>query len=85
METALLSYVAEAARARGCQRLLGSFLPTKKNSPARDFYSQQGFATLAETPEGSRWALDLTRQSIVCPAWIKLTSKTENTIAAQHS
>ncbi|MBV8478398.1 MAG: HAD family hydrolase [Acidobacteria bacterium] len=85
VETALLSYVAEAARARGCQRLLGSFLPTKKNSPARDFYSQQGFATLAETPEGSRWALDLTRQSIVCPAWIKLTSKTENTIAAQHS
>ncbi len=42
VETALLAYLAESAALRGCKHLVGWFLPTKKNAPARDFYQQHG-------------------------------------------
>ena len=72
VETALLSYFAECATARGRRRLSGWFLPTKKNVPAKDFYAQHGFQLEQQTSDGSRWSLDLRTQSIASPEWIKL-------------
>ncbi len=72
VETALLSYLAESAAARGRRHLSGWFLPTKKNVPAKDFYAQHGFQPDKETSEGSCWTFDLGGQSIPCPEWIKL-------------
>jgi FkbH-like protein len=72
VETALLSYLAEAAAARGRRRLSGWFLPTKKNIPAKDFYPQHGFQTDKQTNDGTCWTLDLLEKSIPCPEWIKL-------------
>lgn len=34
--------------------LLATFVPTKKNLPARDFYESQGFALIGETASGER-------------------------------
>ena len=72
VETALLAKVAESARARGCQRLLGRFVATKKNIPARDFYAQHGFQPEAENQSGSTWGLDLRQHTIATPEWIAL-------------
>ena len=72
VETALLSYLAECAAARGRRHLSGWFLPTKKNLPAKDFYAQHEFQLEQQTSEGSWWTLDLQRQSVACPDWIKL-------------
>ena len=72
VETALLSVLAKAASQRGRTRLAGYFLPTRKNAPAQNFYSQHGFKLESENGEGSLWAFDLTRQAIPCPDWIDL-------------
>jgi FkbH-like protein len=72
VETALLSYLAQAAGARGRSRLAGKFLPTKKNAPAREFYAQHGFQLHTQNAEGSLWELDLKQHPIAFPEWIKL-------------
>jgi FkbH-like protein len=72
VETALLAHLAESARQRGRKRLVGWFLPTKKNAPARDFYQQHGFERQETNGTGSLWALDLQSSTLRCPAWIKL-------------
>lgn len=72
VETALLSHVASGAISRGCQQLSGWFLPTKKNAPARDFYSQHGFQLQKQNGEGALWTLDLRQQTIAMPEWIRL-------------
>jgi FkbH-like protein len=72
VETALLSHVASGAISRGCQQLSGWFLPTKKNAPARDFYSQHGFQLQKQNGEGTLWTLDLRQRTIAMPEWIRL-------------
>jgi len=75
VETALLAHLAESAAQRGCKRLVGWFLPTKKNAPARDFYPQHGFERQETNGAGSLWTLDLQSSTLRCPDWIKLKVK----------
>lgn len=72
VESALLAHLAEQARARGRRRLLGCFLPTRKNAPARNFYSQHGFELQSQNGDGSLWVLDLHQVTVSPPAWIKM-------------
>lgn len=72
VETALLGYIAESAQQRGCKRLVGWFLPTKKNAPARDFYQQHGFVKREQNESGSLWVLDLKDSTLRSSEWIKL-------------
>jgi FkbH-like protein len=72
VETALLSHLAQDAAAHGLHRLAGWFIPTRKNAPAKDFYSQHGFEHQENKGDNSRWSFDLRSGEIVCPAWIKL-------------
>ena len=75
VETALLAHLAESAAQRGRKRLVGWFLPTKKNAPARDFYPQHGFERQETNGAGSLWTLDLKTSALRCPDWIKLKVK----------
>jgi len=77
VETALLAHLAESASQRGRKRLVGWFLPTKKNAPARDFYQQHGFERQETNGTGSLWTLDLPSSTLRCPDWIKLKVATE--------
>lgn len=72
VETAFLSLLADHARAKGARRLQGWFLPTKKNSPARDFYSSHGFTATHQNGDGTLWTLDLTQTSLPAPEWVHL-------------
>ncbi len=72
IETAFLAHLAKRAAGRGCKQLVGWFLPTKKNAPARDFYAQHGFQWQESNGEGSLWSLDLRNSPLRCPEWIKL-------------
>lgn len=74
VETALLSYLAARASARGNRELKGWFLPTKKNAPAKEFYSSHGFVMIEQNDKGSQWRLDLSNSPIACPEWVKIVS-----------
>ncbi len=72
VETALLAYLCEQARARGCRTLEGWFLQSKKNAPAREFYPSHGFAAAEEKDGGVRYRLDLVNGGIESPPWIEV-------------
>lgn len=77
VETALLSYLAARARTRGCHALQGWFFPTKKNAPAKDFYSAHGFEVVEQNEKGSLWRLDLANSGVHPPEWIKVVAVEE--------
>jgi len=76
VETAMLSVIAEDAAAAGATTIVGDYIPTKKNAPARDFYRAHGFAELANGSASdngaSTWELALEGRSLSCPPWITL-------------
>jgi FkbH-like protein len=84
VETALLAHLAESAAQRGRKRLVGWFLPTKKNAPARDFYQQHGFERRESNGAGSLWALDLKSSTLRPPDWIKLKVTAEPTLGGKN-
>ncbi len=60
VEPTTLNLLAEQARALGAARLVGEYLPRKKNGMVRDHYPKLGFDTVAREADGTgRFVLDL--------------------------
>ena len=59
VEEAVLNEIARLAKARGCTRLEGVYLPTPKNEMVRDFYGRMGFTLTADSPEKREYELRL--------------------------
>jgi len=78
VETAMLAFLTDRARARGADRLEGWFLPTKKNAPAGGFYSGHGFTVREQDDSGTAWTLPLEPVTVRCPDWIILQPPTPN-------
>ena len=76
IETALLAHIAKNAREAGAQRLVGERIPTKKNAPCAEFYSEHGFVR-SKPIDGmdstsTYYEYDLTTATPMSPAWITL-------------
>lgn len=67
VETALLAAIAQRVSASGAQRLIGEYVPTTGNAPAREFYAGHSFEA-----EGDRWVWDFSRGPIGHPAHLSL-------------
>ena len=62
VEPTTLNLIAEQARLLGAQRLLGDYVPTRKNGMVQDHYAKLGFTVMEATSGGgSRAVLDLAR------------------------
>jgi FkbH-like protein len=72
LETALLARLIESARARQVSRVVGSFLPTKKNGLVKDFFANHGFIHSSETSDGQQWTLDVAAKTVARPPWIAM-------------
>jgi FkbH-like protein len=60
VEQATLNLLAERARELGCARLLGTYIPTEKNSMVKDLYPRLGFEPAGAEPDGAtHWQLAL--------------------------
>jgi FkbH-like protein len=70
VETVLLKRIYDAARRKDVSRLVGEFIPTRKNGPTADFYSRHGFRLDAEAAGAQTWVLDPEAERIDDPAWI---------------
>jgi FkbH-like protein len=71
IERAFLALLAKAALAAGSRTMEGWFLPTAKNAPAANLYSDSGFECIEEGSNGSRrWKADLRSAQFAIPAWI---------------
>ena len=72
IETAFLAKIAADAKTAGTKRVIGEYIPTKKNAPAADFYEHHGFAKQKEMGDGASWMLDLAHGTVEVPDWIDL-------------
>jgi FkbH-like protein len=62
VEPTTLNLVAARATELGARRLIGEYIPTKKNGMVRDHYARLGFTVESTDPSGaSRGVLDLTQ------------------------
>jgi len=73
VETALLAKIVVDARKAKVARILGEYIPTKKNLPASDLYERHGFGMPATNDGVTSWILNLDEQTIDIPEWIMLT------------
>jgi FkbH-like protein len=53
VEEEVLNEILRRARAAGCERVVGEYLPTAKNGMVRDHYTRMGFAKIGDAPDGS--------------------------------
>ncbi len=76
IETALLAHLSSKAIETGARRLIGEFIPTKKNAPCASFYLDHGFSPIAQpsysTDGVQYYEIDLTTAAPVSPPWITL-------------
>ena len=72
VEAAMLSWLAGQARAAGANRLVGEFIPTKKNARAADTFAGHGFAPAGEAGTATRGVFALDDGTIQFPEWIEL-------------
>jgi len=73
VETALLAIIYEQARHEGASVLMGEYIETAKNSPAKDFYSRHGF-TVGDQQDGGIivWSRLITENAVMVPQWIRM-------------
>ena len=85
VETALLAYIAEYARETGAKRLVGEFIPTKKNAPCANFYPDHGFTEVSLPEEGSSGSIfyefDIAASPLTSPKWITLEGNESNELS----
>jgi FkbH-like protein len=77
VETSMLAALREKANARALKRLSGKIVPTKRNIPVRNLYSDHAFKQVAGDGEGkpSEWEFDV-GAPIVVPDWVSVVDKT---------
>ncbi|OLS31296.1 MAG: hypothetical protein ThorAB25_03850 [Candidatus Thorarchaeota archaeon AB_25] len=72
-ETALLARIVSDARAKKAKRIIGEYIPTKKNPPAADLFEKHGFGMPTTSDNnGTTWTLDLDTDTVEVPDWIEL-------------
>lgn len=74
VEEALLAYIVEQAKKENGKILIGEFIPTKKNIPAKEFYKNNDF-TLVKNENGIEiWSYDVNKD-YKYPEFIKIVKK----------
>jgi FkbH-like protein len=75
IEDLLLGVLAERLRQKGCEILVGEYIPTPKNVQVRDFYQRYGFERLQG--ERNLWKRDLKKGLIPIPEIIQVSFQDE--------
>jgi len=70
-ETALLNYIVKNLINKGVKKLVGEYIPTKKNSPCKNFYQEHKF----DKNENNLWMINLDNYEPKHIPWIKLNEK----------
>lgn len=72
IETAILAYAAERARALGSARLRGRYVPSAKNALVADLYQRHGFTSAGHDGTTELWEASMRDLVIAAPAWARV-------------
>lgn len=62
VEEAILAYLLDKSRIAGVSTLVGEFIPTKKNIPAKEFYQKNGFSLSNRNEELEIWTYNIAQE-----------------------
>ena len=79
VETAILALIVQEAKLNQATALLGEFIPTKKNVPAKDVFARHGFEKVQENTHFTKWKLLLDDADIKVPEFFQLIDETKQT------
>ncbi|NQT45939.1 MAG: HAD-IIIC family phosphatase [Candidatus Omnitrophica bacterium] len=74
VEETMLAYILEEAKEEKEKTLIGEFIPTKKNIPAKGFYKRNGFKLVEEKDGVGKWEF-LMANEYKYPEFIKVDKK----------
>ncbi len=77
VEDALLAFIIKKAKKECFRELIGEFIPTRKNVPAKDFYSKSNFKLLKKEDKGEIWSFDLENLDFPFPDFIEIEMEDE--------
>jgi len=72
IETVFLAKIIEDAKRNGVSYLIGEYIPTRKNEPAKSFYKDHGFEKIQEDEKITRWRLNLEKSTVKMPEWVRV-------------
>ncbi len=72
VEEATLDLIARQARLLGARRLIGQYIPTKKNGMVKDHYARLGFAAMETAPDGASRAVLHLQSFVPAPTFIQI-------------
>jgi FkbH-like protein len=72
IETGVLTWVINYAQKNGFNELHGSFIPTERNKPAANIYSEHGFTLSSDQ---HYYSYDLTNANIDFPDWLEVSDE----------
>jgi FkbH-like protein len=74
VEQAFVDWIAAQASAAGARKLVGEFVPTKKNAPFAGFYGSCGFSAGPADGALQRWVKPLDGRPPGPPDWLKISA-----------
>jgi FkbH-like protein len=74
VEDALLAYIMDQAHKAGAKTLVGEFITTKKNAPAKDFYRTRGFVQTSVKDGIEIWEYAL-KEPVAYPQYLQIVVK----------
>lgn len=74
IEEVLLGYIIQRVRKADAEVLIGEFIPTKKNMPAREFFLKNNFKLLNKVSEREIWVYDVARD-YKCPDFFQVIER----------
>lgn len=74
VENVILAEALSLARQANCYELVGEFIATEKNAPAKDFYRQAGFDLIEQTNGKEVWRMS-TQAVCVAPNFIQVMKR----------
>jgi FkbH-like protein len=77
VEIATMSVLTKIARSHGYARVIGEFVASGRNQPARDVYERCGFSARTTDDARSMWSFDLDRDTVPDPGHITTQILTE--------
>lgn len=72
IEQTMVAHAANVARAAGCKRLVGEFVPSAKNKPVVDLYSKLGFTEEGTVDGVTKWIWDLSNTTLTIPSYVRI-------------
>jgi len=75
LENSLLTFSINSGIERGVTKVIGKYVPSKKNIQTEDFYSKNGFTLLDINNDHTSWEFNITDSTILTyPDWVNVNS-----------